>query len=122
MASSKTRVVLDLLGSPVVRRAEGSIIQLGGQSLRLLVRLHLGGGDTVSDGVLVDDLWGSRAVGSTALKAAVSRLRVSLGDASDVVRRTPVGYVLDKDLIASDIAHVDDFVALLTLDPPIGWV
>ena len=111
MASSKTRVVLDLLGSPVVRRAEGSIIQLGGQSLRLLVRLHLGGGDTVSDSVLVDDLWGSRAVGSTALKAAVSRLRVSLGDASDVVRRTPVGYALDEGLIASDIARVDDLVA-----------
>lgn len=104
-------IVLGVLGTPLVRDASGAAIELSAQNLRLLIRLHLGGGQGVSDGALVQDLWAVRTVGQTVLKAAANRLRRALDVHDEVVRRTHQGYSVDLTTIWCDAATFESLVA-----------
>ncbi|MBT8241608.1 MAG: protein kinase [Acidimicrobiia bacterium] len=89
-------VVIRVLG-PVSAIAGGEPITLGGpMQHRLLAILVAAGGDTVSTGSLIEQLWSTKTMPSDAnrtLRNLVARLRAALGD--DVVTtRSRAGYAL----------------------------
>ncbi|MGW5240088.1 nSTAND1 domain-containing NTPase [Monashia sp. NPDC004114] len=92
------------LGPLVVKRADGSIVSVGGWARRLLFGALLSrAGRTVSPDVLIDDVWGIAPPRSAAktLQSHVVRLRHDLGrDESDailVTERTGYRLVLGPD-------------------------
>ena len=86
---------IGILG-PVVVRRNGRVVPVGGMRQRaLLARLLVARGRSVPTGVLIQDLWNTRA-GGDALKTAVSRLRGALG--SDAIVHDGSGYALQVGL------------------------
>ncbi len=89
------RLEVDVLG-PLVVRADGRAVTVGGGTLtRLLHRLVLDAGTSVSTGDLVDDLWDEQLPANprAALQSLVARLRKAVGGSA--VEQTSVGYRLE---------------------------
>ncbi|MEV4315429.1 BTAD domain-containing putative transcriptional regulator [Actinocrispum sp. NPDC049592] len=104
-----------ILGEVEARRADGSLVALGGPKVRVLLTLLLADAPrVVSTDRLIDGLYGSSPPegGANALQAQVSRLRRSLGG---LVERTAFGYRLDVSPADID-AHV--FESLLSEGRP----
>jgi predicted ATPase/DNA-binding SARP family transcriptional activator len=98
-------VQLAILG-PVEARDDTHLLPVTGARLRrLLVRLAVDAGRTVSPGELVDAVWGDDppAEVPNALQSLVSRLRRALGDGG-LVQQVPGGYRLTVDASEVD-AH-----------------
>jgi len=96
-----------LLG-PIEVRRDGEVLAVpAGKPTELLVRLALAAGTLVPKEVLLEDLWGSEAVATSAntMQSKVSRLRKALGDPG-LVQGGPVGYTLAIEARAVDALDV----------------
>jgi predicted ATPase/DNA-binding SARP family transcriptional activator len=97
-------IEVGLLGSIVVN-VDGTPVELSGiLEKALLARLSLAPGQDVSQGRLIDDLWGENPPGNAigSLHTLVYRLRKALGPAASVIGRTDHGYKLDAPLHSVD--------------------
>ena len=90
-------IEVGLLGSILVN-VDGAPVELSGTLEKaLLARLSLSRGQAVSQGRLIDDLWGENPPGNAigSLHTLVYRLRKALGPAASAICRTDHGYKLD---------------------------
>ncbi len=90
-------IEVGLLGSILVN-VDGTPVELSGVLEKaLLARLSLSQGHAVSQGRLIDDLWGENPPGNAvgSLHTLVYRLRKALGPAASAICRTDHGYKLD---------------------------
>ncbi|WP_432993070.1 BTAD domain-containing putative transcriptional regulator [Dactylosporangium sp. CA-233914] len=97
---------IGLLGPLEVRAGDGSVVEVGGARLRVLVTLlALEPGRVVPAARLVDGVWGEQppAGAGNALQSLVSRLRRALPDG--VLQARPTGYTLDVE--PGDVDHVE---------------
>ena len=100
-------IEVGLLGSIVVN-VDGKPVELSGiLEKALLARLSLSPGQDVSQGRLIDDLWGENPPGNAigSLHTLVYRLRKALGSAASAIGRTDHGYKLDAPLRCVDAAR-----------------
>jgi predicted ATPase/DNA-binding SARP family transcriptional activator len=108
-----------LLG-PVEVRVDGRMVELAGAKQRLLlVMLLLAGGQQVTAGRLVDELWGEVLPRDPAgaLRTQVSRLRRALGPAGDSVVTVEGGYRLDVQPGQLDATRFEDALAAAAAAP-----
>ncbi len=101
-------IQIRLLG-PIDALVDGEPVELGGRrQRRLLLRLVLAEGRTVSEQQLIDAIWDESDAlpsnPSNTVQQYVSRLRGLLG--SDAITTTPSGYALDRSL-ATDIEEFE---------------
>ena len=102
-----TDLVFGILG-PLEVYCEGAVLELRGPRRRALLALLLvNPNEVVSDGVLLDELWGARppASGGTALRVRVSQLRSALppaGPGGPTLARQADGYALRVDPLLID--------------------
>jgi predicted ATPase/DNA-binding SARP family transcriptional activator len=97
-------IEVGLLGSVTVN-VDGAPAELSGiLEKALLARLSLAPGQDVSQGRLIDDLWGENPPGNAigSLHTLVYRLRKALGPAGSSICRTDRGYKLDVPLHCVD--------------------
>ncbi|GAA4512819.1 BTAD domain-containing putative transcriptional regulator [Actinoallomurus oryzae] len=106
------RLRVTLLGAFQASRGDAALPVPGARLQGLVVRLALAGGRAVEQGVLVDAIWAEDlpAGPAHALQALVSRLRRTLGSATDVAQAAG-GYRLDVDAADVDALRFEQLAA-----------
>jgi predicted ATPase/DNA-binding SARP family transcriptional activator len=119
--SGDARPALRLLGATELT-ADGEAIPLPRTLERaLLVRLALARGAGVADDLLARDLWHPEVADPAGrVRVLAHRLRRTLGNQADLLRRTPAGYALDA--VPADLVAVDDELGRLQRARQVGDV